>query len=471
MNSLLSKRRSGLQLKMALPYFIVIGIILILLNFLPTMVSQNFVFQTKEESMNSKIALISASLSPLEGLSEENVSQVVSAMKIEDLNRIVVCDELGKVLYDSSTIAPSTGRYALQKEVVSALRGYDVFRSVYKEEAFQSIGASPVVSNGRIIGSIYLFEYDSNQAGLLKNVQKMITILTVSVCVIAIILGLFFSRQFSGRVHAIVSAMHEIHDGNLEKRILVKGNDEISEVGEQFNVMVDQLEKTEQARSQFVSDASHEMKTPLAAIKLLTESLLQTEDVDRETANEFIEDINVEAERLSRLTEKLLMLSKSDAEVAAWRQRVDLREVALKAVHMVDPLATSAGVDIQTELQTDCFIYANEDDIYQVVYNLMENAIKYNKLGGTVSTFLFEQASKVVLVITDDGIGIPEQDLPHVFDRFYRVDKDRSREKGGTGLGLSIVWENVHRYDGEIKVESEIGKGTRFEVSFPMYLE
>ncbi len=464
------RRGAGLQLKMALSYLLVIAMVLLLLNFYPVMVSQDFVFQSKENALSAKVSMMTASLSMLEILSEENVARALALLDSAELSRVVITDAAGRVVYDNSVVSPALGRLALQPEITAALRGSDVFRCRYQDNAFQSQAASPILSRGVITGAVYLYEYDSDQAALLRGIQRNIATISLAVCLVVVALGLFFSTWFSRRVGGLVSAMREIHAGKLEQRVPVRGRDELAEMAVQFNDMADQLEHTEQMRRQFISDASHELKTPMTAIGLLTDSILQTKDMDPETMREFIGDVNAEVDRLTRLTEKLLMLTRSDAEVAAWSQRVDLTEVTLRAAHMVDPLATHEGVDIRCELGGDCFIYANEDDVYQAVFNLMENAIKYNQVGGSVSAFLYQQNRQVMLIIEDTGMGIPEEDLPHVFDRFYRVDKARSREKGGSGLGLSIVKANIQRYGGTIGVESTLGKGTRFTVSFPLYL-
>ena len=211
------------------------------------------------------------------------------------------------------------------------------------------------------------------------------------------------------------------------------------------------------------------LKTPLASMRLLTDSILQTKDMAPGVAREFVSDIGDEIDRLSRMTEKLLLLTRLDSSILADAKTVDLKLVTLRAAHMLDPLASQAGVELRCQLDESCYVHANEDSLYQVVFNLMENGIKYNRVGGRVTALLYKKEGRVILIVDDTGIGIPQEDLPRVFDRFYRVDKARSREKGGTGLGLSIVRSNIESCGGQIRVESTLDKGTRFTVTLPAY--
>jgi signal transduction histidine kinase len=216
-----------------------------------------------------------------------------------------------------------------------------------------------------------------------------------------------------------------------------------------------------------VSDASHELKTPLASIRLLSDSILQTENMDGDMVNEFVTDIGNEADRLTRTTEKLLRLTRLDSEIDAAPERIDMERVVKETARSLMPLADQSGVTLTYQLSSDCYIKATEDDMHQVVFNLAENGIKYNMPGGEVQILLFKTDNVVQLIVNDTGIGIPEEDVQHIFDRFYRVDKARSREAGGSGLGLSIVHDTVVGHGGSIRVEHRVPRGTSFIVAFP----
>jgi signal transduction histidine kinase len=222
-------------------------------------------------------------------------------------------------------------------------------------------------------------------------------------------------------------------------------------------------------RRRFVSDASHELKTPLAAIKLLSDSIVQNESMDVETTRDFVKDIGREADRLVKITEDLLSISRLEGEKKTKPYMVDMKNVVLKALSILTVLARNSEVNIQFELEDGCSILAVEDDLHQIVFNLVENAIKYNEAGGQVFVYLKKIDEIVVLITEDTGVGIPKEDMPFIFDRFYRVDKARSREAGGSGLGLSIVSDAVKRYGGTVEVFAREGGGSRFVTSFPLY--
>ena len=187
-----------------------------------------------------------------------------------------------------------------------------------------------------------------------------------------------------------------------------------------------------------------------------------------ETVRDFVGDIGEEADRLTRISERLLTLTRLDAAPERERVPVDLGAVVEKVAHMLSPLAEAGEVRIVCRLEPGCAILCTKDDLYQVMFNLMENAIKYNLPGGSVTVTARREGMQVILTVADTGVGIPEDEREKIFDRFYRVDKARSRAAGGTGLGLSIVWEMVHLHGGSIIVRpGEGGKGTCFELEFP----
>ena len=216
-----------------------------------------------------------------------------------------------------------------------------------------------------------------------------------------------------------------------------------------------------------MSDASHELKTPLASIRLLADSIVHNDNIDAGTMREFVTDIGNEAMRLQRTTEKLLDLSRLDDKVSAPAEPVDLKKVVLDSLTPLRPLAQEKGVALETELEDGCVVLATEDDLFHVVFNLVENAVKYNVPQGSVGIRLQGDERNVSLTVSDTGIGIPEEDRQNIFSRFYRVDKARSREAGGSGLGLSIVHDAVLAHGGSITVGQNHPQGSVFCVTFP----
>jgi len=199
----------------------------------------------------------------------------------------------------------------------------------------------------------------------------------------------------------------------------------------------------------------------------LSDSIVQNENMDADTVREFVTDIGNEAQRLQRTTEKLLDLSRLDDDVQVVPEPVDVKQVSVDALVMLRPLADEKKVRIKCELSEGCVIMANVDDVFHIIFNLMENAIKYNVPEGSVLLTLSGDEENVHLEVSDTGIGIPEEDRLNIFSRFYRVDKARSREAGGSGLGLSIVHDAVLAHGGTIAVGQNKPQGSRFIVSFP----
>ena len=253
--------------------------------------------------------------------------------------------------------------------------------------------------------------------------------------------------------------------------MLFRSRDEMSQMAQEFNALTGRLQTTEEVRRRFVSDASHELKTPLASIRLLTDSILQNEAVDPDTVREFVGDIGEEAERLQRITEKLLTLTRLDAGTPVEAEAVPVEEVAQRVTHMLRPLARAVEVDLRVKLEEGLTVRATWDDLYQILFNLMENAVKYNLPGGEITLAGKGEEAWAVLTVEDTGVGIPEEDIDRIFDRFYRVDKARSRAAGGTGLGLSIVRDTARRHGGDVTAHRREGKGTCFTVRLPIQKE
>ena len=230
---------------------------------------------------------------------------------------------------------------------------------------------------------------------------------------------------------------------------------------------ITERETAEQTRREFTANVSHELKTPLAGIRLLSDSILQTENMDAQTVREFVGDIEQESERLARITENLLRLTRLDSGMLPEAQRVDLSSVMARVVRMLRLVAEEKQVDLSYEIRREGQTLASEDEIHEIIYNLTENAIKYNLPGGSVTVRVEAHGEQSILSVADTGIGIPEADRPNIFNRFYRVDKARSREHGGSGLGLSIVHDAAALYGGTVTVDGVEPHGTRFTVTFP----
>lgn len=461
----------SVQTKYALTYVVVIAVVLVLLNTYPVVFSQDLIFKSKQSSLQSQAAVVASALSGLESLSPEGVEQVMIQLDDMGLTRTMVTDADGMVLYDTLEGGGTLYQYALIREISDALSGYTVCYSDYVNGCFRTRAAWPVVYRNSYIGAVFLYEEDTEQAALLQGVQSNLGTMSLAVCAIVLLVSLIFSRMLTGRIAALLRAIRTVRAGNYGHRVQLKGSDEMAQLADEFNQLTGRLQTTEEVRRRFVSDASHELKTPLASIRLLTDSILQNEHIDPETTREFVSDIGEEAERLTRISEKLLTLTRLDAAPEVERVPVDVGAVIGRVEHMLQPLAQASEVTLESGVVSGCLVYATGDDLYQVIFNLVENAIKYNHSGGTVMIHLNRSEDEVVLQVEDTGVGIPEEDLDKVFNRFYRVDKARSRAAGGTGLGLSIVRDTVRAHGGTVSVSRREPNGSCFVVRFPLWKE
>ena len=469
--------------KYVVTYVVVIAAVLLLLNTYPVMAARNLVMrQSKKAALHSQTAVMASALMELEVLSADQVSRVFTVLGNVGLDRILVTDPTGLVLYDSAQKegAETVGRYALFQEVTEALKGNDVFRCAYRGGVILSSAGAPVIYRNVIIGAVYIHETDAAQGALLRSLQTTLRTLSLFICVLTLGMSLLFSRALTARFGVLLRAIRIVREGEYSHRVELPGKDELTLLAHEFNQLTDRLQTTEEVRRRFVSDASHELKTPLAAIRLLTDSILQSEHMDEETTRDFVSDIGAEAERLTRITEDLLTLTRIDGGRETHHGPVSVQRVARRVMKMLSPLAAAVDVAMECRCDPACVVDATDDGLYEIIYNLAENAIKYNLPGGTVTVTAeltdgdgapkaAEQAGFVTLRVADTGVGIPEEDRDKIFDRFYRVDKARSRAAGGTGLGLAIVRDTAEQYRGRIWAgPGENGAGSAFTVVFPV---
>lgn len=438
-----------------------------MLNVYPVIVSQNFIFRSKQDTMQDKVALYSLFLSSLDSINRDSVYKTMEMIDDRGSSRIIITDDNLRSVYDNSRTENSVGKIILLQEVRRALQGSDIFYASFRDGALICKASSPIIIGGRAAGVVYLYESDTDMAALLEDIQTNLTTIAFFISLVVIALSLILSKFLTRRIGILLAAIRRVREGEYGHRAVVKGNDEISGIAREFNELSERFERVESMRRRFVSDASHELKTPLASVKVLADSIIQTEDMPPELIRDFVSDIGDEVNRLTRLTEKLLSITRLDSGISAGKERVDVGKVVTRVSHTLKRLAELDEVEIITELSENCIVEASEDDIYQIVFNLLENAVKYNVKGGKVRVFLFEKDDKVRLIVSDTGIGIPPEDIDRIYERFYRVDKARSREAGGSGLGLAIVHSAVMNLDGTISTESKPGEGTRITVNFP----
>ena len=451
----------------AVTYVVITAIVLLFLNIYSSKVSQALFYNSKETAMIEKCRFAATEISNLDVLNSVTVGRTVADMGDLNVDRLIVTDSSGKTVHDSD-FEENGAKYSLLPEIVEALQQNDVFTWSYHSGTMFSKGAVPIYSRGELMGCVYMLEYDLEQGALIQRLQNNTLTVTVILGTVVVLFSIFFSKTFSRRVKRIMTSMRIIHSGDYSHKVSIGGNDELTVLGKEFNNLIERLQESEQKRHNFVSDASHELKTPLASIKLLTDSILQNE-MDKDTVMEFVEDIGNEADRLTRMSNKLLLLSRIEGQENNDCEIVNFAPTVERVIRMLSANAKEVNVNITTDLADDTTILILVDDLYQIIFNLVENGIKYNVPNGELHIRVKREDDNAVLYVNDTGMGIPGDSIEHIFERFYRVDKARSRKTGGTGLGLSIVRNIVERNNGQIHVTSKLGEGTQFRVSFPVF--
>jgi len=273
------------------------------------------------------------------------------------------------------------------------------------------------------------------------------------------------------RIVLYTHTLRSISGEKTDEKLEVEGDDEIAQLGHTFNDLNDKFAIIENQRREFVSNASHELKTPLSSIKLMADSIIQTPDIEMDYVREFLTDMNEEVERLTRIVNKLLYITKLDTlteSMSGPLELINLKDVVLEVNKNLMPIAEMEEKEIVADADEDILIMANKDILWQAIYNIVDNALKYTGENGRVELSLIKEKKRAIISVKDNGVGISKEDLHRIFDRFYRVDKARSRETGGTGLGLSIAHSAIEFHNGIIEVESELGEGSEFRLILPL---
>ncbi|MFP4647141.1 MAG: sensor histidine kinase [Candidatus Acetothermia bacterium] len=322
--------------------------------------------------------------------------------------------------------------------------------------------------NNQAIGKLYIRSRESTpvEKSFLSSVNRSVLLGALVAGLASIVLAFLYSKKIAGPIKSITAASRKMKEGDLQQRVEVNSKDEIGELADSFNSMVASLEKQERLRKNMVSDVSHELRGPLSNIQgyleALQEGLLEPEP-------EIINSLYQESLLLGRLTDDLHDLARAEAgQLQLEKQPVVLEDIIGDAVNSVVNRTTRDQIEICSDLSSTTMVRADPNRIGEVLRNLLNNAVRHSPENETVTVSIERRAEEAVTHVIDNGEGIPSSELPHVFERFYRIDKSRNRSTGGSGLGLTIAREIVEAHDGEIWVESEVDKGSTFSFSLPL---
>jgi len=424
-----------------------------------------------------KLALAAAPL--FQSVSSNELNELLEESAVTMDGRLMLIDNDGKIQYD--TFQNYCGQRIRVEEALRVLTGgkteaYGIHapgRAVVEEMSGES-GADYVAYSAHEMtgfqGRIGVALFVSRVQGLMDSMNtvrvRLLSIFAV-IALAALVVALILSRILTNPITALSRTMRKMGKGDLSVRVPVKGSGELRELAENYNTMAAQLERLDKSRNQFVSNASHELKTPLTTMKIMLESMMYQPDMPPEVRADFMKDINHEIDRLTGIVTDLLVLTRLDSSKEMKREPVNMSELTEETVHLLTPAAEKKNQTLKEDVQEGIILDGDRSKLSQILYNLMDNAIKYTQEEGTIRVSLRQENDNIVWRVKDNGIGIPTEDQDHIFERFYRVDKSRGRESGGTGLGLSIVKQMVKMHDGTISVYSEPGNGSEFVVVFP----
>lgn len=427
-----------------------------------------------KQDINQKAIEIQFSLDKLvKLLSEKDCYDRDSLSEINDklLNmrqvkndRIIIIDNNLNIVVD--TEETDIGKRMTSLEVINALKSQENKYQISKEN--QSIrNITPVLSekDGTINGAIIVDASIESIYVLCDRMHQKTIAFVSALTILVFIFAFFYSRKVTNPLKRIVGTIDMVAEGDLDETLSVKGYTEIESIADSFNKMLSKLQVIENSRQEFVSNVSHELKTPITSIKILADSLLQQEDLPIELYREFLKDINDEIERENKIITDLLSLVKLDKTAGELNiKMVNINELLEQILKRLRPIASKRNIELIFESFRKVVAEVDEVKISLAVNNLIENAIKYNFDDGWVRVSLNADNKFFYIKVTDSGVGIPEDEQDNIFERFYRVDKARSRETGGTGLGLSITRNAILMHRGAIKVYSKENEGTTFTV-------
>ncbi|MGE4272299.1 MAG: sensor histidine kinase [Desulfitobacterium sp.] len=287
--------------------------------------------------------------------------------------------------------------------------------------------------------------------------------------IIGSLLSYWISRRLTTPLQTLTHAVQRVGEGHLDQQVSVMTRDEVGQLATAFNGMADNLKKQEHLRKQFTADIAHELRTPLTSIRSYIEAF---QDGVLPSDNENLTIINEEIERLVELSSDLKDLNV--AEIGALQPsftQVDISELIDKTVNKLSPLIQEKGIDLEWDKPDSFLIEGDEYLLTRLFYNLLHNAYKFTENPGTISILMETQTNDILVSVRDSGVGIPEKDLPLIFERFYRAEKSRSRETGGTGIGLALVKQITLLHQGTLEVKSALGEGSQFTVLLPLSIK
>ncbi|KXZ40111.1 HAMP domain-containing protein [Alkalithermobacter thermoalcaliphilus JW-YL-7 = DSM 7308] len=411
------------------------------------------------ESIDFQFELIQRDITDFKSIKDKDLIDTVqyyntiskrTDIKLVDTFRFVISDDANKV--------------RIEEKIFEYTKKDGYFLDRYLNKI---IKVYPIYLNKSLQGYIYA-EYKAYELNNIKLIFAFFVVMNIFILILTVA---YTYNSVVDPIKKVNTAFENIYRGNLYESVDVEGGGELSRLCSNFNTMSKILSKIEQQRREFIHNVSHELKTPLSSIKLLIESLKYGTYEDLNIYKEFFKDIYGEVERMKQIIDDLMIIvdidekkSKLNLELAHINYLID------KVINRMHLKAKSKNINIIYKEIDNIQIKLDIIKIDRVITNILDNAIKYSNENGNIYIYLYNEENYAVIKVKDEGVGIPEEDLSRIFERFYRVDKARSRETGGSGLGLFIAKQLVDLHEGEILVESKLKQGSIFYVKIPVDL-
>jgi len=461
----------SIRWRLVLTYFIIMILMLGLIGTYLSNSMHKYTINQKKIQTLTQANVIAGYISQYQDLSKKSINYLLEQQQISSTSRVLMLDKDAFVTYDSNG-GIMEGKYMPIKAVINAIGGNNHVEEITDADGDKVIGAAvPTMKNKNVAGVIYYQESAADTVDFMNQIWTTMLMLALLVCLLTGIVSFVMAQIITKPIIELTKKLSAAADEDADLVLDENRGGEIGHLIKSFNKMTKKIQTQEQKRQEFVSNASHELKTPLSSIKLISDSLLNVKDTPHEMVQEFLTDMNVQVERLTRIVDKLLTLTRMDNSSGVARMEfsvTDLTELCFNITKALRPLAEQKHIELTYTSEAAIYSKVERDRIWEAIYNVLDNSIKYTKEGGSVHMDISKNETTAIITVKDTGIGIHQDELYKIFDRFYRVDKARARETGGTGLGLSIALTAVELHGGNIQVESEEGVGSTFKIIIPI---
>lgn len=425
-----------------------------------------------EESLNSQASILRESVRPALRSGQLDSLQKRMIQMTRDVNtRVTVVSKEGAVLADTDQDPVNMDNHQNRPEIQQALekgKGIETRISKTLSKPMRYL-ALPIYDDKKLLAYIRValpLSIIDQRVGRLRSVVFVAAFIT---SIIALFIGFWIARNFAHPLRQMTNMAQGVTEGDYQQHLEIDRLDELGDLALTLNQMATTLGKVETIRRDFVANASHELKTPLTAIRGYAETMLDDVNMEKETRQDFLEKIRGQTLRLSNLASDLLSLSRIESRDTGSYSQLNLRETIRNCCNTLQGAVTEKKQTLKINVPDEnVVILADESVISQLMDNLVENASKYTPEGGAIAVTLTTGEKQAIIEVEDNGIGIDSSEHHRIFERFYRVDKSHSQLSGGTGLGLSIVKHIVEKLGGHISVVSKLGSGSVFRVSLPL---